>query len=150
METAKQFSVPLVNKPGHFASVLSGLNKEKVAIRAFSVMDTGKRGTLRFVPDDATLAASALQSASIAFESSDVLLVEVSSHSGGLPRVCQRLALEHLNVDYAYGSLSPRGKGASLAVIKVNDLAKAQRVLADSANGARGRKLPGRRPAHAR
>ncbi len=154
METAKQFSVQLVNKPGRFASILSALNKEKVVIRAFSVMDSGNRGTLRMVPDDPALASSALETINIRFDTSDVLMVEISHHSGGLPKVCQRLAEEHLNVDYAYGSLnSPVGaKGSSMAVVKVNDLGKAQRVLSETAssNGARRKKRPGRRPAHAR
>ena len=34
METAKQFSVQLANKPGRFAAILSSLTKEKVTIRA--------------------------------------------------------------------------------------------------------------------
>ena len=153
METARQFSVQLVNKPGRFASVLATLNKEKVNIRAFCVMDSGQRGTLRFVPDDPSLAASSLETINVAFETADVLLVEISNHSGGLPKACQRLAEEHLNVDYAYGSLnSPAGaKRGSLAVIKVNDLVKAQRILGETAsNSARPKKRPGRRPSHAR
>ena len=52
MQTAKQLSVSLVNKPGRLATLLAALSKEKVNFRALSVMDTGERGTLRFVPDD--------------------------------------------------------------------------------------------------
>ena len=51
MRTAKQFSVPLVNKPGRLAAVLAALGKEKVASLAFTVMSGGGRGTLRLVPD---------------------------------------------------------------------------------------------------
>ena len=43
MQMAKQLSVPLVNKPGRLAAVLTALAKEKVAFRAFSVMDSGTR-----------------------------------------------------------------------------------------------------------
>ncbi len=154
MQTAKQFSVQLANKPGRFSNLLTALTKEKVGTRAFSVMDTGRRSTVRFVPDDPALARTALDSLNISFDVADVLLVEVPNQPGGLRKICQRLADEHLNIDYAYGSISasPRAKSDNLAVIKVNDLAKAQRVLgvAAATNGARPKRRPGRRPVHAR
>ena len=75
--------------------------------------------------------------------------------SGAFRKLCQRLAGEHLNIDYAYGSLTSSGgsKVWALAVIKANDLAKAWRVLAESGsnNGGRSaRNRPGRRPSYAR
>lgn len=151
METVKQFTVRLVNKPGRYVQVLAALQKEKAAIRAMCVMDSATRGTLRLVPDDPALAKSALETINIPFEKADVLLVELNGSSGGLPRLCQRLAEEHLNIDYLYGSLGSNGsRGVNLAVIKVNDLAKAQRVLTETRNNNRTKKRPGRRPAHAR
>jgi len=150
VETAKQFSVQLANKPGRFAAILSSLSKEKVTIRAFCVMDCGKRSTLRFVPDDAALARSALETINAECDVTDVLMAEVPNQPGGLPRICQRLAEDHLNVDYAYGSLSGP-KGGNLAVIKVNNLGKAQRSLSDiGPNHKPVKKRPGRRPAYAR
>ena len=150
MQTAKQLSVMLVNKPGRLAALLAALNKEKVNIRALSVMDSGDRGTLRCVPDDLAIATQVLQKANLRFDASDVLLVEIPNQSGAFQRVCERLAAEHLNIDYAYCSFSPGhgSKGGLLAVIKVNDLVKAQRVL--SANGTTSRRRPGRRPVYAR
>jgi len=134
MQTAKQLSVTLVNKPGRLAALLAALNKEKVNLRAFAVMDSGERGTLRFVPDDFPAAREVLEKVNLRFEASDVLLVEV-----------------HLNIGYAYCSFNSGGgaKGGVLAVIKVNDLAKAQRVLSENGTTAR-RTRPGRRPVHAR
>ena len=153
METVKQLSIPLVNKPGRMAAVLTALHREKVVIRAFTVMATGGRGILRLVPDDPARAKSALGPINVKFDTADVLLAQVSNHSGGLPKICQRLAGLHLNIDYAYGAVASGGnKGAALAVIKVNDLAKAQRMLRESiaSNGTRNHKRPGRRPTHAR
>ena len=151
MQTAKQLSVMLVNKPGRLAALLAALNKEKVNLRALSVMDSGERGTLRFVPDDFSAAREVLEKANLRFEASDVLLVEVPSQSGAFRRICERLAADHLNIDYAYCSFNSGGgaKGGVLAVIKVNDLAKAQRVLSENGSTAR-RSRPGRRPVHAR
>lgn len=149
MEMAKQLSVSLVNKPGRLATLLAALSKEKVSFRALSVMDTGERGTLRFVPDNLSAAKEVIEKANLRFDATDVLLVDVPNQSGSFRRVCEKLAADHLNIDYAYSSFnSGRGKGGSLAVIKVNDLVKAQRILSE--NGVSSRRKPGRRPVHAR
>ena len=150
MQTAKQLSVSLVNKPGRLAALLAALNKEKVSFRALAVMDSGERGTLRFVPDDFDAAKEVLKRTDARFDATDVLLVEAPNQPGRFRNICEKLAAEHLNIDYAYNAFDTggRAKGAMLAVIKVNDLAKAQRVLSE--NGSTNRRKPGRRPVHAR
>jgi hypothetical protein len=150
MRTAKQLSVTLVNKPGRLAALLTALGKEKVNCRALVVMDGGDRGTLRFVPEDAAAAIGVLERMGLRFEATDILLVEVPNQAGGFRRLCERLAAEHLNIDYAYCSFdcTIKGKAGILAVVKLNDLAKAQRLLAE--NGSTTRRRPGRRPVHAR
>lgn len=150
MQTAKQLSVSLVNKPGHLAAMLAALNKSKVNFRALAVMDSGDRGTVRFVPDDVAAGTEVLEKANIRFDVADVLLVEVPSQPGAFRKICERLAAEHLNIDYAYSSFNgAKGSKAVLAVIKVNDLAKAQRVLSENGTTSDRRK-PGRRPVHTR
>ncbi len=151
MQTAKQFSVRLVNKPGRLSSVLLALGKEKVDLIALSVMDAGDRSTLRFVPDDPALAESALDSLSVKYEVAAVLVVDISARNGSFRHICERLAGEHLNVDYAYGSCSQRGgQGQSCAVIKVNNLAKAQRILGETRMKNGRSKTVARRPMLAR
>lgn len=151
MRVSKQLSVTLVNKPGRLANVLSDLTKEKVSCVALSVMNAGDRGTLRIVPDDLDAATEVLEKNNIRFEATDVLLAPISAQNGAITKVCERLAAEHLNIDYVYCALGSqgRGKGAGVVVIKVNDLAKAQRVLSENVAPAR-RKLPTRRPIHSR
>ncbi|MGA2064501.1 MAG: hypothetical protein ABSG86_06015 [Thermoguttaceae bacterium] len=153
MQTAKQLSVSLVNKPGRLAAMLGALNKEKVSFRALSVMDSGTRGTVRFVPDDIGAAKTVLEKINVRSESTDVLLVDVPSHAGAFRNICEKLAAEHLNLDYAYCSFSAaRGaRNGAVAVIKVNDLAKAQQVLSENGTAARrAARRPGRPPVHAR
>jgi len=149
MQTAKQLSVTLINKPGRLATLLTTLGKAKVGIRALAVMDSGERGTLRFVPDQIDTAVKVLEKENMPFDATEVLLVDVPGQAGGFRKVCERLAAEHLNIDYAYSSASPTaGAKGMLAVVKVNDLSKAQRVLAE--NGSTAKRKPGRRPVHAR
>ncbi|HLA85368.1 MAG TPA: hypothetical protein VJL29_11285 [Thermoguttaceae bacterium] len=151
MQTSKQLSVTLANKPGRLANVLSALTKEKVHCLALSVMNGGDRGLLRIVPDNLATATEVLEKQNIHYEATDVLLAPVPSQNGALSKVCERLAAEHLNIDYVYCAPDTHGKnkGGSLLVIKVNDLAKAQRILSET-GGTTKRKLPGRRPVHAR
>jgi hypothetical protein len=146
MQTAKQLSVSLVNKPGRLADMLAALSKGKVTFRALAVMDSGTRGTVRFVPEDVASAISLLEKINVRYDASDVLLVEIPSQPGGFRKICERLAAEHLNIDYAYCSFDGGGKarGGVLAVIKVNDLAKAQRLLSE--NGTTRKRMPFRRP----
>jgi len=146
MQTAKQLSVSLVNKPGRLADMLTALSKEKVNFRALAVMDSGERGTVRFVPDDFQAAVSVLERINVRYDAADVLLVDVPTQPGGFRRICEKLAAEHLNIDYAYCSFNAGGrlKGSVSAIIKVNDLAKAQRMLSE--NGTTRKKMPFRRP----
>jgi hypothetical protein len=150
MQTAKQLSVSLVNKPGRLADMLAALSKGKVNFLALTVMDSGERGTVRFVPDDFQVAIAVLEKINIRYEAADVLLVEVPCQPSGFRRIFEKLAAEHLNIDYAYCSLNAGGKlkGSVSAIIKVNDLAKAQRTLSE--NGTARKKSPFRRPVLAR
>lgn len=147
MQTAKQLSIFLVNKPGRLADVLAAMSKEKVDFQALCVMDSGGRGMVRFVPDDFQAAIAVLDQMNIRYEINDVVLADLPSQPNGFRHLCERLATEHLNIDYAYCSFNSSGKskGGVSAVIKVNDLAKAQRILGESTNG-RHKRIPMRRP----
>jgi hypothetical protein len=144
MQTAKQLSVSLINKPGRLADVLMALGKGKVEFRALAVMDCGDRGTVRFVPDDPAAASAVLEKLGVRFDATDVLLVDIASQPGGFRKICERLAAEHLNIDYAYRCDSAGKAKSATAVVKVNDLAKAQRILSE--NGTSRKQLPFRRP----
>lgn len=151
MRTAKEFSVSLVNKPGRMATILTALGREKVNLMALAVMDSSERGILRFLPSEPESAEEALNGINVRFDTHEVLLVEVANNSGAFAKTCERLAAEHMNIDYAYCSANAArgGKSGTLAVIKVNDPAKAQRILGEPGTSTRN-KRPGRRPMHAR
>jgi hypothetical protein len=153
MQTAKQLTVSLVNKPGRLAAMLAALNKVKVNFRALVVMDSGDRGRVRFVPDDFAAATQVLEKINVRYDTTEVLLVEVPQQPGAFRKICERLAADHLNIDYAYSSFGAETgpKGGGVAIIKVNDLTKAQKVLSENGSvGRRGSSKPGRRPVHAR
>ncbi len=148
MQTAKQLSVSLVNKPGRLAAMLTALAKSKVGFQALAVMDSGDRGTVRFVPNPEQFAAATevLDRLNVRYEPTEVLMVEVPNQPGAFRKICERLAAEHLNIDYAYASFTEGSvKKGGLAIIKVNDLTKAQKVLGVNGTSTPRKKLPVRR-----
>ena len=101
MQTTKQVSVFFENKPGRLATVLSTLHQEKVNLVGMTVMDSHEHSVLRFVPDDLDKTRSALKGLSTQFSEAEVVLVELRNQPGALAHICEVLAAEHINIDYA-------------------------------------------------
>jgi hypothetical protein len=140
-ETAKQITVFLENKPGRLAKVLSELARQKVNITALSVMDKHEHGVLRIVVDDAAKTRQVVQAMNTPTTETDVLLVELRNQPGALAHVCETLAAEHINIDYAYCSSGGRN-GKVLGIFKVANAEKATRVLREPPNNRRAERRP--------
>src|SRR5437762_7488760 len=108
METTKQVSVFLENKPGRLANVLSALAREKVNITALTVMDSHEHSVLRFVTDHPAKTHEVLRGLGTRHVEADVLLVELRNQPGALAHVCEVLAGEHVNIEYCYCSAGGR------------------------------------------
>ncbi len=131
MQTTKQITVFLENKPGRLANVLSALAKEKVNITALSVMDKHEHSVLRMVTDDSARTAQVIQALNTPFTEAEVLVVDLRNQPGALAHVCEVLAAEHINIDYAYCSSGGRN-GKVVGIFKVSNADKAIRVLNQS------------------
>ena len=131
MPTQKQITVFLENRPGRLAQVLSELARQKINLVALSVMDKHEHGVLRLVTENPAATAKALQGLNVSFTESDVLTVELRNQPGALAHVCETLAHEHVNIDYAYCSSGGRN-GKVYGIFKVSNVDKAQRVLSES------------------
>ena len=107
MEFVHEVTARLENKPGRRAKICSALAHEKVDVRALSVMDTADRSVLRLVTDQVEATKRVLTSLGTEFEEAEVLAVEMENRPGALARVLERLAEEHINIDYAYASTAP-------------------------------------------
>ena len=136
METGKQVSVFLENKPGRLANVLSALAREKVNVIALTVMDSKEHSALRMVTEDGPKTAQVLKALGAPFTESDVLLVELRHQTGALAHVCETLAQEHINIDYCYVSSGGRN-GKVFGIFKVSNLDKAQKILGEVSNHRR-------------
>lgn len=150
MEIAKQVTAFLENKPGRLSNICSALAREKVNITALTVMDSKEHSVLRFVTDDMIRTKSVLTSLGTPYQETDVLLVQMDNRPGALAKVCEKLAEDHVNIDYAYCSAGTRN-GRTIGIFKVSNLIKASHTLTNNRNlpSRKGQK-PGRRPAFAR
>jgi hypothetical protein len=140
VETTKQISIFLENKPGRLANVLLSLAREKVNITALSVMDSHEHNVLRCVIDDPSKGQAILGGLGIPFAQADVLCVELKNQPGELAHVCELLAAEHVNIEYAYASSGGRN-GKTYGIFKVSNAAKAIRVLSEGMNHSLRRRL---------
>src|SRR3954471_3471292 len=133
MEFVHEVAAYLENKPGRLAKICSALAHEKINIRALSVMDTADRSVLRVVTDDTEPTKRVLTSLGTEFEVSEVLSVQMDNRPGALARVLERLAEEHINIEYAYVSVSPE-PGRSLGIFHTSNPKKALQILNESAS----------------
>src|SRR4051794_9176420 len=124
MQISKQLTIFLENKPGRLANVLSELAREKVNITALSVMDRHEHSVLRLVTEDSARTSQVIQGLNTPSTEAEVLLVELKNQPGALAHVCEVLAGEHINIDYAYCSSGGRN-GRVVGIFKVSNLDKA-------------------------
>jgi hypothetical protein len=129
MHIQTQFSIFLINKPGVLASVTNALAKAHVNITALALMDSGEHGALRIVCDNADTTRTVLGKAHDRWTESEVLTLELENRPGAFAAVTQELAENKINITYAYITGGQPG-GRSLAVFKLQDIKKAQEVLA--------------------
>lgn len=148
MEFVHEVTAYLENKPGRLAKICSALAHEKVDIHALSVMDSGERSVLRFVTDDLEPTKKVLNSLGVEFACTEVISVAMDNRSGALARILERLAEEHINIEYAYAS-SSAAPGKSLGIFHTSNSKRALQVLTDAASNGVDR-AGGRRPLHTR
>src|SRR5262245_6054017 len=91
VDTRKQLTVFLENKPGRLAQILSALAQSKINIVALAVMDRQEQGVLRLVTEDDNATRKLLKDMNQQCTLHDVLAVELRNQPGALARVCETL-----------------------------------------------------------
>jgi hypothetical protein len=149
MEFVQEVTAYLENKPGRLAKICSALAQEKVDIQALSVMETEGPSVLRFVTSNLEATKTVLTSLGTEYRISEVLAVQMENRTGALARVLERLAEEHINVEYAYVSTAA-APGKSLGIFHMSNPKRAAQILGESGNSVAGDRSAGRRPLHSR
>ncbi len=128
----KQVSVFVANEQGRLVDMLKPLNDGKIDIRALSVADSTDFGIVRMVVSDTEKAIKALSEAGFTARVNEVLAYEVPNIPGGLLRgVVEPLSKAGINLEYFYAFIESQ-VGKALVVLKVNDIARAEKVLGKS------------------
>ena len=149
MYVTTQFSVFMVNKPGILAHILCELAKTKVNIIAMTVMDSVEHGVLRVVLDKPEVAEELLGKANLPFNKTEVLCVNLDNKSGALAVVAERLAVNHINISYAYCTAGAKG-GRTTGILKVADVKKAMKILQENIRASKSQPQLRRPQANAR
>lgn len=132
MQMQRQFTTFLENKPGRLSDVCSALAKQKVNIQALAVMDSNHHSALRFVVQDPSVARGVLDKLNTEYTETDVVVVELKNQPGALANLCDRLAADHVNIDYVYCSASGKG-GKALAILKATPLDRVKAAVDEPA-----------------
>ncbi len=148
MEFVHEVTAYLENKPGRLAKICSALAHEKINLQALSVMDSADRSVLRLVTDDLEPTKRVMTSLGTEFEVGESLAVQMDNRPGALARLLERLAEEHINIEYAYAS-GETSQGKTLGIFHTSNPKRALQVLNESTfNGVD--RVTGRRPLHSR
>lgn len=134
MDTHTQYSLFLVNKPGVLANICRSLADNRVNILAMTLVDSSEHGVLRLVVENAERTEKVLSQLNLPLSKTEVLCVEMSNESGALAMVAEKLASEHININYAYVTSGAPG-GKTVCVFKVADMKKAEKVLKARGHG---------------
>ena len=147
-KTDTQFSVFLANKPNILAQICQRLADDKVNIVALSMMDASEHGVLRLVVEDPERARRSLAAVNVPTAETTVLLTTLPNRPGAMADVVERLASNHISVNYAYCTTGVAG-WHTLGVFRVSDVKKATQLL-DERKPRRKQAESARAPARAR
>lgn len=138
----------LENKPGRLAKICSALAQRKVDVMAISVMEAPGPSVLRLVTSDLDATKKVLTSLGTEYTIAEVISVQLENRPGALAKVLERLAAEHINIDYAYVS-GASNQGKSIGIFHTTNPKRAVQILAETTSTS-AEKTSGRRPLHSR
>lgn len=127
----KQLSIFVENKFARLEAIIDCLSKNNINLRALSLADTTDYGVLRVIVDDAEKAKTALNDMGVIAKLTDVVAVYIDDRSGGLASVLSILKNAEISIEYMYAFLG-RTEGKALMVLKADDEAKTEKVLAEN------------------
>ena len=148
MEFVHEVTAHLENKPGRLAKICSALAHDKIDVRAMSVMDSNGRSVLRLVIDDLGPTTKVLTSLGTEHSHAEVLAVELENKPGAIAKVLEKLAEEHINIEYAYVS-SAKIPGRTWGIFHTSNPKRALKILTEPVSSATSGSN-GRQPLHSR
>lgn len=130
----KQLSVFIENKQGRLAAVMNELAAHRIDVSALSLADTADFGVLRLIVDQPEKGREALAASGVTVRITDMAAVVMDDEPGGAARAISALAAGGVTIEYMYACIG-RVHGKALMVMRVDDLPRAERLLAEQGFG---------------
>nr|MBF0223379.1 ACT domain-containing protein [Desulfobulbaceae bacterium] len=106
----EQIAIFLENRSGRLAEITAILAENGINIRALSLADTADFGILRLIVNDNDKAKKILKENGFTVGKTEVLVVEVPDHPGGLAGTLKVIKAANLNVEYMYAFAQRSGQ----------------------------------------
>jgi hypothetical protein len=135
MPVTKEFTVYLEDRAGTLGKTCRALADRGVNILALHSFPAGGKSVTRFIVDNPTAAASALDGERLTHTEADVVLLKLSNRPGEIARVASRLGEANININYAYCGLES-GTNAPLVFFGVTEVGRAAQILEQDAAAA--------------
>ncbi|MCF7928408.1 MAG: ACT domain-containing protein [Spirochaetales bacterium] len=107
-----QISVFLENRKGRLHQVCDLLGKAGINILALTIAETEDFGVLRIIVDKPEEALAVFAAEDLVARQSDVVVVQIEDHPGGLADVLAVLQQSDVNIEYMHAFLGRRSEQA--------------------------------------
>jgi hypothetical protein len=131
MQVERQLSIFLDNRPGVLAAVCRDLAAHDINIDAVTVANVVDHAVVRMVVSDPRAAVHLLGARGVLVILSDVLAIDLPDRPGSMEQLALRLGRAKINIDYMYGSSRGNHTGRATLFVRVADVRKARRALAN-------------------
>ncbi len=134
-----QYSVFMANKPGLLGKICRALAAAKINIVALTMMDSTEHGVLRIVGKNPEKTKATLDEFNLSMTKTDVLAVTMPNRPGAVADICEKLSAARIPISYLYSTTGGAG-GKAIGIFKVQNMAKAEKILTQKASHSRDMK----------
>jgi hypothetical protein len=124
MKRITEIFVILENKPSTLGDLCAHLADNKISILAIGLF----QDTAKLYVKEIDKALKVLKKFKYETELRDVLKIDLEERPGALAEVSMKLGRSGINIEYCYGSLTKKGRSASV-ILDVSDIDKAESLL---------------------
>ncbi|MBN1677639.1 MAG: hypothetical protein JW880_03795 [Candidatus Thermoplasmatota archaeon] len=123
----KQFSVFVEDKVGELARVAEALAQNAINIRGLATDKLGPKPAIKIITDDENSTRRALERAGLAFEESEVVVVDLIDRPGEIAKIARKAARAGVNINSVF-LMGKKGTPAAIA-LGTRDTKKARKAL---------------------
>ena len=123
----KQFNVFVEDKMGELARVTEALAQSAINIRGLATDKLGEKPAVKIITDDENSTRKALTRAGLAFEESEILMIDLIDRPGEIAKIAKRVASAGVNISSVF-LIGKKDTPAAMAIV-ADDPKKAKKLL---------------------